>query len=151
MLVLPGPGSLAEAAAAAGIVSSRGAPPSPQPYRDFAGALRAPATASDGGAAPPPGLKRAASAGYALPRPPATGVGAPRPAADGHGLAAALGGALGDGNPKTLTGRGEVGWVATGDAAAAEYSDARAVARDHMRLRNQCFMQARCTPCTIAG
>jgi len=39
-----------------------------------------------------------------------------------------------------------VAWVATGDAVAAEYADARADARDLMRLRNQCFMQARGPP-----
>ncbi|KAK9845321.1 hypothetical protein WJX81_003404 [Elliptochloris bilobata] len=143
-----GPGSLAEAAAnAAGIGTSRGAPPSPSPpppFRDFAGALRTPA---GGDSAPaPPGLKRAPSAGFTVPPPPATGIGAPRSAADGHGLAAVLGNGPSSGNPDRPV---EVGWVATGDAAAAEYADARADARDHMRLRNQCFMQA--TRAFLAG
>lgn len=145
-----GPGSLAAAAAAAGIVTSRSA----SPFPDFAGALRsstaAATNAGDGDGVPPPGLKRAPSAGSSGPRPPATGVGAPRPPGDGHGLAAVLANGLAgeDGGEQGAKGQGraEVAWVATGKAVAAEYADARTDARDHMRLRNQCFMQARGPP-----
>lgn len=38
---------------------------------------------------------------------------------------------------------GNAPWVATGAAADAQYSEARVVARDHMRLRNQLFQQVR--------
>ncbi|CAL8462611.1 g2144 [Coccomyxa elongata] len=37
---------------------------------------------------------------------------------------------------------GNAPWVATGAAADAQYTEARTIARDHMRLRNQFFQQA---------
>lgn len=37
----------------------------------------------------------------------------------------------------------EAPWVATGAAADAQYSSARRDARDHMRMRNAFFQQAR--------
>jgi len=141
--------SLAAAAAAAGILTGARAGP---PFPDFAGALRSTAAAAADaspyasapgvGAAAPPGLKRAPVAGIGAPRPRGAGVGAPRPAANGHSPAA-------HGEPAEGRGQGAgggVAWVATGDAVAAEYADARADARDLMRLRNQCFMQARGPP-----
>jgi hypothetical protein len=38
---------------------------------------------------------------------------------------------------------GDVAWVPTGAAADAQYRGERDGARDHMRLRNACFQQAR--------
>ena len=38
---------------------------------------------------------------------------------------------------------GNTPWVATGAAADAQYTEARTIARDHMRLRNQFFQQVR--------
>lgn len=35
-------------------------------------------------------------------------------------------------------------WVVTGAGADAQYQTARRDARDHMRMRNICFQQARC-------
>ncbi len=58
---------------------------------------------------------------------PLQGATAPRKAGRKTGAAGAAG--------------GNATWVATGAAADAQYSEARVVARDHMRLRNQLFQQ----------